>query len=55
MKAYIEYKSWWIEHEALSRVPCLYWGENAEQAFEQHVKDLGLYGLMERLADWEDE
>ena len=31
-------------------------GDDAEQAFEQHINDLGLYKLMETLVDWiEDE
>lgn len=55
MKAYIRYKAWWIENEASSKVPSGYWGQTAEEAFEQHVRDMGLYKLMECLADWEVE
>lgn len=55
MKAYSNYKSWWIKHIAPANVPSLYWGETAEEAFKQHVTDLGVYGLMEILEDWNDE
>ena len=56
MKEYVAYKDWWMQHVAPSNVPCLYYGDNAEEAFKQHVNDLGLYKLMETLADWtEDE
>jgi hypothetical protein len=56
MKAYIAYKEWWIQHVAPAEVPSLYYGDDAEQAFKQHVNDLGLYKLMEMLVNWiEDE
>ena len=55
MKAYRKYRAWWMEHQAPSLVPSLYWGDNAEQAFEQHIKDMGLYQLMETLDLWDDE
>jgi hypothetical protein len=55
MKAYTKYKEWWIKREAPSKVPSLYWGETAEQAFGQHVSMLGLYSLMEILEAWDDE
>jgi hypothetical protein len=51
MKEYIEYKEWWMENEAKYKIPSLYWGATAEEAFEQHVRDLGLYELMEKLVD----
>lgn len=53
MKTYIEYKKWWIESIAPRHVPSLYYGNTVEQAFETYVKRLGLYNLMETLADWE--
>lgn len=52
MESYRNYKTWWIQHVAPANIPSLYWGATAEAAFSQHVKDLGLYGLMETLADW---
>ena len=53
MKAYITYKAWWIEEKGFDYVPSCYWGQDPEEAFERHVKDLGLYELMETLAAWE--
>ena len=55
MKAYISYKKWWIECEAPSKIPSSYWGDTPEQAFRQHINDMGLYQLMEMLATWPDE
>lgn len=55
MKEYIAYKKWWIEYEAPHKVGSLYWGMDEEECFKQHIKDLGLYGLMEIIADWMDE
>ena len=55
MKAYIAYKAWWIEWKAPELVPSLYWGQTVEEAFERHVRDMGLYKLMECLIDWEDK
>ena len=54
MKEYIEYKKWWMTWEAPSRVPILDSGET-EDAFEQHINEIGLYQLMETLADWGDD
>jgi hypothetical protein len=54
MKEYLAYKAWWMQYVAPSNVPSLYYGNDAEAAFEQHVKDIGLYKLMETLADWSD-
>ena len=48
MKAYIAYKKWWIERR-------VYYGDNPEIAFRQHITDMGLYQLMEMLVDWEEE
>ena len=55
MKAYIAYKKWWMEYEAPSRIPSSYWGDTPEQAFRQHVTDMGLYRLMEMLAEWSED
>ena len=55
MKAYEKYKRWWKRTQAPGLVPSAYWGENADDAFKQHVKDLGLYDLMEILSSWEAE
>ncbi len=54
MKTYTNYKKWWIENIAPRHVPSLYYGNTVEQAFETYVKGLGLYNLMEALADWQD-
>lgn len=48
MKAYIAYKKWWIEHR-------VYYGDNPEIAFRQHISDMSLYELMETLVDWEEK
>lgn len=55
MKAYMGYKKWWIEDVFPSLNGSLYYGTVAEHAFEQHVKELGLYRLMEKLCEWSDE
>ena len=51
MRAYLAYKEWWIDNVAAAEVPSLYYGNTAEQAFKQHVNDLGLYNLMEKLCE----
>jgi hypothetical protein len=55
MKEYREYKQWWIDNQAPQLVDSLYYGHNSEEAFKQHIKDLGLYKLMETLAVWSNE
>jgi len=55
MKAYIAYKKWWIEHQAKDFIPSLYYGDDPEIAFRQHILDMGLYELMETLVDWEED
>jgi hypothetical protein len=54
METYKLYKQWWIETQAPSLVPSLYWGETSEEAFKYHVKNLGVYGLMEKLLEWKE-
>lgn len=54
MKAYTSYKNWWTQHQAPNLVPSLYWGQTAEEAFQQHIADMGLYQLMETLVDWDE-
>ena len=51
MKEYIAYKAWWIQHQSPHCVASVHWPDTAEEAFEQHVNDLGLYQLMEILTD----
>ena len=55
MKAYVAYKKWWMEWHAPDLIPSLYWGDTPEQAFRQHVNDMGLYRLMETLVGYEDD
>ena len=55
MKAYIAYKKWWIEHQAKDFIPSLYYGDDPEIAFRQHINDMSLYELMETLVDWEEK
>jgi hypothetical protein len=55
MKEYIEYKKWWIETHANSMEPSLYWADPSYDAFERHINDLGLFRLMELLADWNED
>ena len=55
MKAYIDYKAWWIDTQAPHKVPSLYWGDSSEQAFAVHVSELSLYELMELLVEWHQE
>jgi hypothetical protein len=52
MKAYLAYKQWWIDNVAPAEFPSEYFGDTPEQAFKQHVNDLGLYNLMETLCTW---
>jgi hypothetical protein len=51
MKEYIAYKAWWIQHQSPRCVASGQWPDTAEEAFEQHINDLGLYQLMEILTD----
>ncbi len=53
MKAYLDYKEWWLDHVFPAFSESLYL--NGEQAFKEHVNDMGLYGLMEKLCEWSDE
>jgi hypothetical protein len=53
MKAYITYKEWWIKTITRDHGHRGYRGSTVEEAFEQHVEDLGLYELMETLVVWE--
>jgi hypothetical protein len=55
MNEYTNYKEWWKKMEAPSKVPSYHYGLDVEGAFEQHVEDLGLYGLMETLEMWREE
>lgn len=55
MKAYTAYKRWWIEHQAKNFVPSLYYGDDPETAFRQHIQHMGIYELMETLVDWDEE
>ena len=45
MEEYLAYKKWWMENEAPQKMD---W---PHKAFAQHVKDIGLYYLMETLAE----
>lgn len=49
METYRSYKDWWMETQAPSCIPSLYWGNTKEEAFRQHVSDLGLYALLENI------
>ena len=53
--SYLNYKEWWISYEAPSKIPSVYWGNTSDEAFEQHVKNMGLYRLMETLVNWGDD
>jgi len=55
MTNYGRYKKWWIKHQASYEIPSLYYGDTPESAFRQHIKDMGLYDLMETLENWEEE
>lgn len=53
-KAYLAYKAWYMEwiyhsldHERFS-------GMSKEQVFADHLEELGLYGLMEKLCEWDE-
>ena len=54
MSSYGRYKKWWIKHQAPHEIPSLYYGDTPESAFKQHIKDMGLYKLMETLESWEE-
>jgi hypothetical protein len=53
MKEYRDYKRWWIDTQATNFIPSSYYGSTRIEAFEQHIKDLGLFCLMELLSEWE--
>jgi hypothetical protein len=53
--AYSAYKEWWLINEWPSSIGSLYFEIDQEQAFEQHINDLGLYNLMEKLCLWSEE
>lgn len=55
MSSYARYKKWWIEHQAKNFIPSLYYGDDPEVAFRQHIKDMNSYELMETLEDWGEE
>lgn len=55
METYRSYKDWWMETQAPSCIPSLYWGNTKEEAFRQHVSDLGLYALLEKLDEWSEK
>lgn len=51
IKAYQDYKAWWIEYQAPAsggKFDDVY----NEQAFEEHINSMSLYTLMETLAMW---
>lgn len=50
---YTSYKKWWLEHRAPDFVPSLYYGDDPETAFRQHITDMSLYEFMETLEEWE--
>jgi hypothetical protein len=53
MKAYIDYKAWWIDTQAPHIDPNF--TADPEEMFKEHVNKLGLYGLMELLVEWHQE
>ena len=53
MESYRNYKEWWIKYQAQHYVPSLHYGETSESAFEQHIKGMNLYELMEILLERE--
>jgi hypothetical protein len=54
MKAYIDYKAWWIDTQAPHRTISS-WSVDHEEMFKEHVNGLGLYELMELLVNWYEE
>jgi hypothetical protein len=54
MKSYTAYKQWWIDTQLKDSI-VLHYCVTVEDAFKQHVNDLGLYGLMETMVRWSDE
>lgn len=55
MSNYARYKKWWIEHQAKDFIPSLYYGNDPETAFRQHINDMSSYELMKTLEDWKEE
>lgn len=55
MKAYREYKEWWITNVGAANAPSLYWGDNGEAAFKQHVNGMSHYELLEKLCEWSED
>jgi hypothetical protein len=54
MNAYIGYKEWWIDTQAPHGTYSQR-DQTSEEIFADHVNELGLYELMERLVDWNEE
>lgn len=55
MSNYARYKKWWIENQAKDFIPSLYYGDDPETAFRQHINDMSSYELMETLEDWSEK
>lgn len=53
-KAYLAYKEWYIEHVYQSLDHERFSAMTREEAFEDHLNELGLYGLMEKLCEWDE-
>lgn len=57
MKTYIAYKKWWIDTQAQYYYNSPYYNKHdtPEELFTQHIENLGLYGLMETLCNWDED
>ena len=53
IEKYIAYKTWWYKYQAQYSLDHSFCCHTEEEAFEQHVKDMGLYNLMETLSNWD--
>lgn len=54
IKAYVEYKKWWIDWQSERTTIEEDFHVTREQAFEEHINNKTLYELMENLCDWEE-
>lgn len=56
MKAYTNYKKWWIKHEADFVINQKYYNLlTPEEAFKEHINNMDMFTLMETLELWHED
>ena len=53
MKAYQEFKQWWINNESHNHIG-LFWGDTPDECFKNYINHLSNYELLEKLERWSD-